>query len=518
MENKLIFNQYDMVVSFTEDTLNQELKKLVTGGTIKPTVVLSRTADNSGNYNYTVWDNESQVPAGAEYISGNITPAVRIDQSGSNIVLVLNFDAGKASFIDKNGFGPLAELKQYDMTGWKYGFNVNLDLSEFKPDGTKIPSPAVAEQLNNFSADNLSISCLFMDFVSTDLKSTIPAETSCPAEMTEFMSFYFEHLSASGNPYILGYNANANNNSTFSQNIPAELTPTGANYSMFADHVNTGTSNLNYAMVTKGGFVNIQGSSPTLDSNWFSANSNPDGKIIISHLRLLEALILVPFYNNLQQQVFQQVSQHVSVGPGQPYNAAKTVSGSNWSFNMSNVNGGDDQYVNTFTVGLQNAPDSIVLSMNGAINIYKEVSKDAFFCTARAHASANIQWAGTVTLNIRNGQLNLDKSFGITSKNSDHGTNTCADAFSWMGKILGGFLDLFTFWTDGGALSNLLDGAMSVDIPGIGDISIGLDNFSSVITGLIIMPTGSNYQLSASPASPTIDSDGNVYLDLSKTN
>jgi len=35
MENTLIFNQYDMVISFTEDTINTELKKLAYGGTIK---------------------------------------------------------------------------------------------------------------------------------------------------------------------------------------------------------------------------------------------------------------------------------------------------------------------------------------------------------------------------------------------------------------------------------------------------------------------------------------------------
>jgi hypothetical protein len=42
MENTLIFNQYDMVISFTEDTINTELKKLVYEGTIKQEIVLYR--------------------------------------------------------------------------------------------------------------------------------------------------------------------------------------------------------------------------------------------------------------------------------------------------------------------------------------------------------------------------------------------------------------------------------------------------------------------------------------------
>lgn len=515
MENTLIFNQYDMVISFTEDTINAELKKLAYEGTIKQEIVLYRVVNAQGTYSYTVVNSGSDVPKGAEYIDGMVIPGIRIDHSGSNVVLVLKFISGKGYFADKNGFGPLAKLQEYDMSNWRYGFNVNLDLTSYKDDGTHKPSPAVEQQLKNFNAGNLSIDCLFLDFVSSDLKTTIPAETSCPAEMTEFMSFYFMHLNSTGNPYILGYSANASGNSSFSQDVPPQLKPVGTDYTMFSDPNYPGLSNLNYTLVTQGGHGSISGTPATLDSNWFNQNSAPAGKMIISSQCLLEALILRPFYNNLQQQTIAQVSQHVNVGAGNSYDAAKSVQGNGWSFNISNVNDGDDQYVNNFSVALQNGSGAIGLEFTGGVHIYKEVSKNCFFCTARAHASANIQWKGVVKIGIANGQLQLNKYFSITNQNSDHDTNSCADAFSWMGQIIGGILDVFTFWTDNGMFSNLLSDALSINLPGIGNLNIGLDNFSNSINNMVLTPTGSKYNLSPSDNSPAIDQKGDVYLDLS---
>ncbi|KFF12464.1 hypothetical protein IW15_13045 [Chryseobacterium soli] len=515
MVNTLIFNAYDIVVSFTQATINAELVKLASGGTIKKEIVLYRILNSANIYEYTVVNTAVDIPQGAEFIDGVVVPGIDINKSGSDIVLTLNFVSGNASFIDKNGFGPLAKLKQYDMAGWKYGFTVNLDLSAYNHDDKRIPSPEVQAELNGFSAANLSIGCLFLDFMSTDLKSTVPAETSCPAEMTEFMSYYFKHLDATGNPYILGYSASANNGSSFSQNIPPTLKPVGTNYTMFSDPVYSGLSNLNYTLVTEGGHGSASGTPNTLDTNWFTPNDKAAGKMMISANCFLEALILRPFYNNLQQQTIAQVSQHINVGAGNSYEAAKSIHNNTWSFNISNVNGGDDQYINQFNVSLDNVDGAVILNFTGNLHIYKEVSKDCFFCTARAYASADIGWNGTVKIFIANGELAIDKSFGIVSQHSDHDTNTCADAFSWMGKIIGGILDVFTGWTDNGMFSNLLSDAFSISLPGIGNLSVGLGNFSNTASSMVLTPTGSNYNLAPSGDSPAMDALGNIYIDLS---
>ncbi|MFY7669811.1 hypothetical protein ACOSP6_01855 [Tenacibaculum sp. MEBiC06402] len=511
MGNTLLFNQFDIIASFTENTINNELLGLVNDGTIEKELIVYRTVDSSGNYNYSVVQSASDIPDGAEYINGEVTPSIKIEQSGSAVTLLLNFDSGVGYFVDKAGFGPIAKLKKYDMTGWKYGININLELTRFN-DKLKASSN-INQQLNDLQASNLSINSLFLNFVSSDLETSNPAFTDCPKEMVEFMSFYFKHLDATQNPYILGYNISSDTSTNFSDKLPAQLKPTGTDFTVYADTSNEGLSNLNYTMVTQGGHQRIVSSPSVLTSNWF-ANASTAGKMIISHQCLLEDLILIPFYNNLSQTIYSQVSRHVSVGHGNSYNAAKSISGNTWSFNIANYGSGDNQYVNSFTVTIQNNNGFTNLAFNGSLRVYKEVSKSALFCTARAHASASVSWSGNVKIAIDGNGLSLTNGFKITHQSSGSSKNSCAKAFSWIGKILGGILDVFTGWTDGGFFSNLLSEAFSVNIPGIGTISLALGNFSNAISSFVLTPTGKKYKVTPSSNSPSFDNEGNLYLDL----
>lgn len=515
MNNSLIFNQFDIVASFTEETINGELAQLVQEKTISPNIILYRTLNSSNSYVYAIATSSNNIPKGAEYINGAITPSIKIQNTGSSVTLVLNFTSGEGYFIDKAGFGPLAKLKKYDMAGWTYGIDINLELTRFG--NTLKASPNITQQLDKFTAENLSINSLFLDFVSSDLETSNPAYTTCPKEMVLFMSFYFEHLNKTENPYILGYNINATSTTNFPNQIPSQLKPTGTDFTVFADKTQENLSNLNYTMVTEGGHQKIVGPPPTLDSNWFSTQSNPAGKMIISHQCLLEDLILIPFYNNLQRKIYAQISQHISVGEGNSYQAAKSKNGNTWNFTIANVPGGDNQYVNKFSMTIENKGGATNLAFNGGLRINKSVSKDCFFCTARANASAEVSWAGNVLIGIDgNGLLSFTDAFKITNKNSGQNKNSCADAMSVIGSILGGILDVFTGWTDGGFFSNLLSDAFSVDIPGIGTISLALDNFSNAIGSVLLTPTGNTYKVNPSEASPYFDQEGNLYLDLTK--
>lgn len=515
MNNAAILNQFDMVLALRRATINDALKQLVSDGTIKRELVLYRRLGDGGEYTYSVADTRSEVPEGAEFIDAQITPSIDIPRSGSTVVLVLNFEGGSASFIDRAGFGPLAKLKSYDTAGWKYGIAVNLDLSGWSAKGSHKSNERALVELNKLSASDFDIRCLFLDFASSDLMTADPATSACPKEMALFMGFYFKHIDSTKNPYILGYAATAGSRAKFAASIPPALTPSGTTYTMFADPDDPDASSLNYALVTKGGHGSVSGSPPPLDHSWFGGDDGV-GQLIVSHNVLLERLVFEPLYNKLRSDIYQQVSGHLSVGEGNSYNAGRSRSGNTWRFAIAGDQSGDDRYVNTFTAVTSNSGGRTTISFQGGVQVYKEVSKGALFCTARAHAQASVSWAGNVSFSVGANGLDVSKSFKVTHQASGHSQNSCADAMSWIGRILGGILDVFTFWTDGGFFSNLLAQAFSVKIPGVGSLDVGLGTFSGQITSMIMLPSGESYKLAPSNNSPAFDDEGNLHVNLSR--
>jgi hypothetical protein len=508
--NGTLLDQYDMVLAYPLSTINTEISKLVANGTIHSSIVLYRTLNGSGDYQYALAPSSGAIPAGAESIDAQVMPQLQCAASGNDVILVLNFISGNASFADKSGVGPAAKIQQYDMKGWAYGFAVNLAQRAWG-NNSGGAAPAAQQILARLMAAQFSLQSVFLDFVSSDLHSSDPGTTTgCPKEMELFMSFYFSNLDAAANPYILGYSVTGGSSGAFATTLPPSLAPSSAGYVVFHDPTNPGASNLNFVMDTQGGFGQFSGQPMIPQSNWFAPGEVASGKLIIGHNCLFETLILQPFYQQLQQTVYTQISGSVSVGQGNSYAAGLQKSDSGWTCTISNANSGDDQYVNTFAVSFQNVNGTAVAQFTGSLNIHKEVSQNNFFCTAHAWASSFMTWTGTVTLSVQNGILECATTFNKTGGGSNSDKNTCADAFSWIGSILGGILDVGTGWADGGFFSGLLASALSVSVPGIGTVQVALGNFLPDLSSMNVLPSGSTLAGTA----VAFDPNGNVYVTL----
>jgi hypothetical protein len=516
--NQESFSEYDMVVSISQKTINDQLQKLVAHGVIRPTLILAQQTDAKGNFIYQMLDSPAAIPKGAAFINAMVLPEIAIPASGTLVTLVLRFTAGTAAFW--SGVGPLAQLNTYDMTGWSYGITVTLDLKAVAAGDLAHGVPdLVRAQLTNFTSRMFNVSRLFLDLASTDLlrfdTQTTNADVTGESgikQLALFMQFYLRSMVDSGNPFVLGYSITTNDNSQITddlRNVPDLLKATGTTFTLYHEPSDPNLSNLNFVLVTKGGHKTIAGTPRNFAANWLLPEKC-DGKVTYSGRCLTEPMLVQPVFEQLRQTVYAQISSNINVAEGNDYSAARMETGNGWSFNISNVASGDDQYVNQFTVTLANGPGTVQIVFHGGIHAYKEVSKDAFFCTARAWASGDILWGGTITLAVTNGVLTIGTHFQTDSSNNHSDTNSCADAFSWIGKIIGGVLDVFTGFTDGFYFSNLVSSAFSVNIPGIGNVSVALQTLTNSVRSLIMLPAGGVFDFH----NPTADGHGNLSLQL----
>ena len=517
-----VFNDHDMIVAIPRRVINQQLQSLHASGAIAPRLVLVQHVDDKGNFTYESLASSDQIPRGPDgtptlaCIDAEVCPRIDIPASGTLVTLVLQFLNG--SVWTGGGFGPLAGVQQHDATGWTYGVAVTLDLAAVAKDdvakGTAVP-PAVQQQLNGFLDAAFRVDHLFLDLDSADLLTFDPGTTNTGTaggdgvkQLAMFMQFYLRNLAASGNPFILGYTATATDQTQVpaNQNVPDSLRPTGTTFTLYQDPFDPDLSTVNYVLATRGGHGSISGTPANFAGNWIRPGETCDAKVVYSHACLAEPLLVAPLFKQVREGVYAQVSQNVSVGEGNDYAAARQPTGSGWQFTISSVGGGDDQYTNAFTV----SNGGNVLSFAGHVHAAKSVSQNNFFCTAHASAWGDADWAGTITLGVANGALTAQGSFATVRSNSDSSTNSCADAFSWMGRIVGGVLDVFTGWADGGLFSNMFANAFSVSIPGIGDLNVVLGNLSASATSVVVLPAGGVFDFAA----PAIDAAGNVSLEL----
>jgi hypothetical protein len=531
MKNPEIFNDYDMVVCMTEKTINDQLTHLTRMGVIKPELILVQTVQNR-DYVYEVLDSADKIPRDSDgnptvaCIDGHITPQVEIAESGTNITFVLSFRSGTAYFWQGNG--PLAELVPYDMTGWKYGISITLDLKAVEKDdiaGNKAVPQLVKDQLYHFMSNMFSVNSLFMDFESTDLMRFDPAHTDTSSagdvgleQLVLFMNFYLQDLQRKGNPYILGYSLTTSDKTNYDpdQNVPDQLRPVGTTFTLYHDPVNSNLSNLNFVLATKGGHGKIVGTPGNFDSNWISPTEQCDAKMIYSHSCLVEQFILRPFFDQFRSQVFQQIKDNISVGEGKAYDDAKTQTATGFSYAISNVSAGDDQYVNNFTADFTGDATSVAVDLKGHLAFYKEVDKNMGFCQAKAHATGSLDWSMTITLATvkdAKGEPTLKLSntpVKIDNSTQDSDKNDCAKGFEVIGKILGGILDALTFFSDKGFFTKLLDNVFDLHIPGIGNVGAAFGNLAGSVATVLVLPAGQVFFFK----SPSIDTQGNLAMQL----
>jgi len=528
MKNAEVFNDYDMVVCMTQKTINDQLTHLTRMGIIRSELILVQKVDRkTRSYVYDVLDSSDQLPTDGNtaYIDGFITPQVSITDSGTSLTFVLSFRSGTANLWQ--GSGPLAELVQYDMTGWKYGIPVFLDLKAVEKEdiakNLKVPD-LVKQQLYSFTSNLFTVNHLFMDFESTDLMRFDPSHTDTKSAgdegiqaLAQFMSFYLKWLVSSGNPYILGYSLTTTDRTNYDpdQNVPDSLRPVGTTYSMYFDPKYPDLSNLNFVLATKGGHKSIAGTPGNFDTNWISPTDQCDAKMIYSHTCLIEQFFLRPFFDQLRTGVYNQIKDQINI-EGNDYDHAKAATATGYKYTIANQTAGDDQYTNIWTADLVTKASTVVINLAGDLIFYKHVDRNMGVCQATAWASGSLSWTSSITLSVsknKQGQPSLAVSqspVSITNSKQDSSQNDCAKGFAVIGKILGTILDALTFFQDKGFFSNLIDKAFDLHTPGIGNVGAVFNNLGNSIGTVIILPAGQVFFFKT----PAIDSLGNLAMQL----
>jgi hypothetical protein len=470
------------------------------------------------NYIPTFYDSFDKVPKDSQgvptapIIQAQYQPRVAIDATGTDIVLVLAMSSGKAWFRD-----PVAgDIVPIDMKNWAYGISINLDFAGIERadiDGHMAIPPLVAQRLHDFVSNDFSISQLFVDFNSTDLMRFDPAITSVGAagsdalqSFTFFMSAFLGGLAADpkANPYILGYTiAQTPKKLDEDKNVPPSLKPIGQTFTCYREPKVQGLSTLNFILNTAGGRGKLApGTQPTpgnFDNNWINLGEQCDGKMTYSSYALLETLILQPFYDSYNTSIHDKVSQAVDIADKLPYEMAKRLQGpGHIVYTSSNIRGGADQYVNSYNVDLETVGSNINIVFNGRVSLRKEVGRNMGFCHADAWASGFTAWTATINLQVSkddqgNPIVTVSKPVTqIKDHGSDHYMNTCAVAFSWIGKIIDIALSVLNI---GGILDSLVSvfDALNTSVGGNFDVSVNLQNLGSSINSSLMLPAGQEF-------------------------
>jgi hypothetical protein len=528
-----------MVVSITEKTINDQLTHLLQMGIIHPEFIVVKNYDRaSRKYTYKVLDSADEIPKNPDgtpkqsCIDGIVHPQITIARSGSNIVFVLHFLSGTAYLWD--GVGPEAQLEVFDMSGWKYGISITMDLKTVEKEAlaeSKAVPDLVKNQLYDFMDHMFAVSSLFADFESTDLLRYDPTHTDTGnvagdigrEQFVLFMQAYLKDLQEKGNPYILGY---AISTTPLTEppphlQVPDSLKPVGTTFTMFRDSANQDMSTLNFILATKGGHGSISGTPGTFDTNWIDAAEQCDAKMIYSHAVLVEEFFLRPIFENMSAHTYDYIRGHINVGPGNDYDDAKkpftdSDGSSGFAYTISDVNSGDNQYVNKYTVAIVNDAANSRLDFNfkGHINLYRNVSRDMGFCTAHAFAHGSVDWSGTISLiaSVSDNApvLSITNSFKIDHSSSGSDKNDCAKAFGVIGDIVKGVLDVITFFSAEDFIDDLFDRVFNLNIPGIGNIGEVFGNLPNVCKTTIVLPAGQVFYFK----NPSADKEGNFMVEL----
>jgi len=529
MKNTDVFKDFDMVVSITEKTINDQLTHLLRMGTIHPELIITRKLNKkTRKYEFETLKStddivldEDGVPTSAT-IAVSIHPQISINSSGKIVTFILKFTEGYAWFWE--GFGGEAEIVKYDATGWQYAVAINMDFKQLQKDNLakdiKVPG-FVEDQLNKFMSNMFDVSHLFMNFQSTDLMKFDPDKTDAGAakdqgveQLVIFMNFYLKWLTETGNPFILGYSITQNDQTAVpdEEKVPDSIKPTGTTYTMFHDNTYQHLSTLNFALVTKGGYGTVKSSVDNFESNWISPDDQCDAKMIYAASRFSEEFILKPLYQRLRDQTYEKIKNDVTLGPQKEYNEAKQTTATGYKFVISDWNVDTDIYQNAFEVNISNHPTEIHYDVKGKLFVYKRKEKK-MGCTAAGWAEARTEWSAKFIIRVAkdsDGQptLKFEQSCIIDKYEPKSGKNDCAAFWGGIGDILGFLTSIFSFL--GVNLSSMLEDIFKTQVPGLGNIAIALGNMDDSFNSAVMLPAGGVFFFK----NPVADTPGNVALSL----
>jgi hypothetical protein len=104
MQNTDVFKAFDMVVSVPEYVINSQIELLSRLGIVPDRLRIYQDSRRS----YKVVENNEPIPTQKPYLSGDLTPRIRIDESGNHVVFLLNLS--EVDFAYWDGAGPDAEF------------------------------------------------------------------------------------------------------------------------------------------------------------------------------------------------------------------------------------------------------------------------------------------------------------------------------------------------------------------------------------------------------------------------
>lgn len=532
MSGASVFDTFDMVVALSQKTINDQLVHLKSMGAIRDKLIIWRELVNK-DFVYHVVDNQDQIPglAGggdkptAECIIGELTPRILIAENGTAVTFILGFTGGQAYFAES------MKLVEYDMSGWSYAINVDLNLAELAAKDIKdhvgIPQH-VKDQLSGFSQQFFTVQSLFMDLETTQLTNTDPTHTKAGSSgdqgLQTFMFFlwnYLSKLNPQKNPYILGYSLNTSDKTQFKpdQRVPPSVEPVGTTFSVTKNPQSADLSTINFLLVTKDGSGPIK-NNVTYSDVWLTAADKVDGKAIFSHKRLAEPLLMKPFFDGFKSQIYNSFKGNLGVDAGMSFQDGMHWNGSstyNMTVSQQNTHDGDDIYNSSYDVQFNTGHGSGVMTMNsGSLHLYKEHSKNLLLCTARAQISGTVNWNANITVKATKDDkgkpiLKPDPSpINVTHAPdwSPH-LNDCAKAASVFSHIFGALLDdLLTFGrTD--FFEGLLTDAFDVSIGGFRNVDAAFSNVGN-ISQVVYLPAGQVFEF----RDPTFSIDGDLALGL----
>lgn len=509
MSNASIFNQFDLVVSITQKTINEQMQKLVESGTIRDNFIIWRNTDeSSGNYTFGVVESISDIPKSVpgvslvEYIDAKYSPSVSITTTGTVIAFDMNFQSGTAWL--NNGFGTLVK---HSTDSWIYSVNVQLGFSELAANDlkNKIKVPAnVQQELEHFISSDFSVSHLFMDFESTNLLEPNSSTTTGKAgdKATDrfilFMRDYLVYAQKNGNPFLLGYSPVTTDKTKIDedQQVPDVLRPVGNTYAMYYDAANPDLSNLNFMLVTKGGKGKIPSVTPVIPANWFTPADKDGAKMIYSHSVLVEPLILEPFFTSFQSGMYAAIERTIDTSPGNSYGAGKTTTPGAYVFSVQHDDGSHNKYFNSYSVTTSNEGGQILLSFTGHIHLYKKITKK-IACKAEVGVTQNLDWNATVSVSLLpNAQkkMSLDIRTSMNPTGESHHThkNKCAKFWEEVDKIIGKMFNELSHAVP--VAKNAIDNIGRQTVSGGGStVADAFEKVGNTVSSTMVLPAGSEF-------------------------
>lgn len=531
MKNTDVFNDFDMVVSITERSINDQLNHLLRMGTINPElVIVQELNEQTEEYEFKVLDSSDDIEfddKGSPYsatIAVEIKPKIAINDSGKVITFMLEFVSGYAWFW--KGTGPKAKLIKYPATGWQYAVAVNMDFKQLQKDNLenniKVPD-FVEKQLTEFMSNMFDVKHLFMNFQSTDLMRFDPAKTNAGdakdagiEQLVTFMNFYLNWLIKTGNPFILGYSITQHDETHVPDEakVPDSIKPVGATYTMYRDNLHPYLSTLNFALVTKGGYKTIRRSPNNFDTNWITPDDQCDAKMIYAASRFSEEFILKPLFEKLRDETHDKLKAGLTLVAKRSYDQAKKASPNGYYFEVADQKLGDtDIYHNSYNVEISNEPGATHYNVRGRIFVYKKHTKNMGVCTAEASARAITEWDATFTVMVdkdAQGQptLSFKQRCDVRRFENTSDKNGCAKFWEAIGDILGVLAKIFDLV--GLNLSSMITEIFKTNTPGIGDIRVALANMDNSFNNAVMLPAGGVFFFK----NPVADPAGNMAMSL----